>query len=110
MTCTIAVFYLMIGSATFAGSALYIYFQNQNDVLKKKLASLNNALTNLQSERAILKKKVDNMFMDNATQSAELEKLKKILNQQEDTIVLLENDNQHLTKEYLLLENHIQNV
>ena len=110
MTCTIAVFYLMIGTAAFTGTALYMYFQNQTDVFKKKLAFLNNALTHLQSERGTLKKKVNNMFLEIASQSAEIDKLKETLNQQQDIIERLENDNQHLTKEYLLLENQIQNV
>lgn len=110
MTCTIAVFYLMIGSAALSCTALYIYLNNQKEVLKKKITSLNNALTCLQSERSTLMSKADNLYSENMTQLKEMDNLQTVINEHQETIELLEKDNQLLTKEYMLLENHIQNA
>ena len=100
----------MIGATVLSCTAMYFLFTNQKEVLKKKITSLNNALTGLQTERSILKIKADNLYMENITQSKEIDNMQKVIGEQQNIIVRLENDNRLLIKEYLFLENQIQNA
>ena len=100
----------MIGATVLSCTALYFYLKNKKEILKKKIASLNNALICLQAERSKLKTKADNLYMENITQLKEIDNMQTVIGEQQETIERLENDNHLLTKEYMLLENHIQNA
>ena len=100
----------MLGATVLSCSAVYVYFKNKKKVLKKKIASLNNALTCLQAQRSNLKTKADNLYMENITHLKEIDNMQTVIGEQQEIIERLENDNQHLTKEYMLLENLIHNA
>ena len=104
MNCSSAVFTLMGGAAALAFAAMYFYAQNIATDLKKKLMTYNNALVQLQEERANLIVKTENMFSENASQNAHLANLhqeNKILT---EVIERLETDNHLLIEEYKKLE------
>ncbi len=109
MTCTTAVLTLIIGTATLSGSTLFFYFQNVLTQYKKKLSNFNTALVTLQEERCSIKRKANNLYLDNATQTVEIENLQEVIQKQKETIERLEIDNRHLIKEYVLLEKMIHN-
>ena len=108
MTCTTAVFTLMFGATVLSSVAIYSHFKNQMDALKQKLSALNTALIELQGERGNLIHKTENMYLENAIQSSELERLKSEILTSRDTIERLEKDNRHLIKEYVILEKNIK--
>ena len=109
MTSTAAVLTLMIGGITLGCLAVFFYFQNIVTQYKKKLSHFNTALVTLQEERCSIKRKANNLYLENATHTAEIENLQKVLLKQKETIERLEIDNRHLIKEYVLLENRINN-
>lgn len=110
MTYTTTVFILTIGTAVLTAVTMYLYFHYQTANLKKKIASLNQALTNLQSERSTLLMKVDNLYMENVTHTKEMEKLLDNLLSHQQTIERFEADNSLLVKEYLELENQLKKI
>ena len=109
MTSTVAVLTLMIGGVTLGCLAVFFYFQDILSQYKKKLSHFNAALVTLQEERCSIKRKANNLYLENATQTAEIENLQEALQKQKETIERLEMDNRHLIKEYVLLENRIYN-
>lgn len=108
MTCTTAVFTLMMGAIVLACAALYTYFNNLVAHFKAKLDSLNTALTSLQEERGVLIHKTEHLFLENATQSNEIERLNTEAHHHKQMIERLENDNRHLMGEYLILDNYLK--
>jgi peptidoglycan hydrolase CwlO-like protein len=105
MTCTTAVFTLMIGAAFLACAALFSYFMNNVDVLKNKMSSLNTALTTVQEEKSQLVERAELLKNENTSQTMEIERLMNEINQFKPMIERLEKDNRILMKEYFLLEN-----
>jgi peptidoglycan hydrolase CwlO-like protein len=105
MTCTTAVFTLMMGAAILACAALFSYFMNNVGVLKNKMSSLNSALTAVQEEKSQLVAKTECLNNENNSQSIEIERLMNEINQFKPMVERLEKDNRILMKEYFLLEN-----
>ena len=105
MTCTTAVFTLMMGAAILACAALFSYFMNNVGVLKNKMSSLNSALTAVQEEKSQLIAKTERLNNENSNQFVEIERLMNEINQFKPMIERLEKDNRILMKEYFLLEN-----
>lgn len=108
MTCTTAVFTLMMGAAILGCAALYTYFNNILTGLKSKIDSLNTALSVLQEERGQLIEKNDALFMETATQSGEIERLTGEEKHHKSMIERLETDNRHLIREYKILDNYLK--
>lgn len=104
MDCSSAVFILMGGAAALAFAAMYFYVQNLTSDLKKKLTTYNTALSQLQSERANLIVKTENMFSENASQNAHLANMNQENKLLREAIERLEKDNQLLIEEYKKLE------
>jgi peptidoglycan hydrolase CwlO-like protein len=107
MTSTVAVLTLMIGAVILGCLAVFFYYQNILTQYKKKLSHFNTALVTLQEERSSIKRKANNLYLENATQTAEIENLQEMLEINKKTIESLEMDNNYLKKEYVLLENRI---
>ncbi len=102
MTCTSALFNLLLGSIVLSGAAIYFYFQNIVDILKLKVSSLNTALTSSQYERGDIMTKNDQMFAESATQKVMNEKLKEeILKLQESVNQFEKSATQNVTNEKL---------
>jgi predicted nuclease with TOPRIM domain len=98
----------MLGSAILAGALVYFIYKNRCLEYNEKLTSLNQALTELQSERSDLIIKNDNMFVDNAIQTREIEELKIEINNLNQSIRRLEYDNHLLNDAYRTLEHYVQ--
>lgn len=105
MSCTTAVFTLMAVASALGCLALYTYMRNILETYKQKVNSLNTALTNLQEERGNLIAKSENMFLENATQTAEIERLYEEINKLKIGMNRMEKDNLLVMQEYSKLED-----
>jgi outer membrane murein-binding lipoprotein Lpp len=108
MSCTTAVFTLMAGAAGLGCLAIYYYLRNLLETQKQKVNSLNLALSTLQEERRSVIAKSGNMFLENATQSAEVERLSSEVQTLKSMISRMEHDNQLILQEYARLEDSIK--
>jgi predicted nuclease with TOPRIM domain len=98
----------MLGAAILAGAVVYFIYKNRFMEYREKLTSLNQALIELQSERSDLMIKNNNMFVDNAIQTREIEELKIEINNLNKSIRKLEYDNHLLNDAYRTLEHYVQ--
>jgi predicted nucleic acid-binding Zn-ribbon protein len=95
----------MLGATALSCAALYFYYKEIVDTFKVKVSSFNTALANLQGERHNLKLKNETQYLDNVTQTVEIEKLSEEIAFLKKSLVRLENDNRLLMREYSNLEN-----
>jgi chromosome segregation ATPase len=105
MTCSTAVFSLMLGATALSCAALYYYFKNIVDSFKLKIKTFNTALASSQEERHSLKLKNDNIYLENVAQTVEIEKLNEELLTLKNSLMQMERDNRYLMREYSTLEN-----
>jgi septal ring factor EnvC (AmiA/AmiB activator) len=105
MTCSTAVFSLMMGATALSCAALYYYFKNITDSFKVKIKTFNTALANSQEERHSLKQKNENIYLENVAQTVEIEKLNEELLTLKNSLMQMEKDNRYLMREYSTLEN-----
>ena len=104
MSCTTAVFTLMMGAIGLSCTALYFHFKNITEELKLKINTFNTALSNLQGERHNLMAKSDNMYLENASQTVENERLSEEITLLKSSLERLETDNRLILREYKKIE------
>ncbi len=104
MTCTTAVFTLMSGATCLGCAALYFHYSRVVENFKVKMNSFNLALSSLQEERHSLIKKNEIRYLENASQTVEIEKLNEEIVFLRTSLERLENDNRLLMREYSSLE------
>ena len=95
----------MLGATALSCAALYFYYKEIIETFRVKISSFNTALANLQDERHNLKMKNETQYLDNVTQTVEIEKLNEEIAFLKKSLVRLENDNRVLMREYSALEN-----
>jgi predicted nucleic acid-binding Zn-ribbon protein len=105
MTCTTAVFSLMLGATALSCAALYFFYKNIVEGFKLKINAFNKALSSLENDKFTLKAKSETHYLESVNQTVEIEKLNEEILTLRNALVRLENDNRLLMREYATLEN-----